>query len=87
MNEINCPECGKVFEIHESGYAHLLKQVRDDQFKSELESRLELAERDKNKSIEIAKQDIKIEMQESSIAKETKIQNLLSWIDQMLISV
>ena len=47
MNEINCPECGKVFKIDENSYAHLLKQVRDDQFQLELESRMDLAEKDK----------------------------------------
>ena len=78
MNEINCPECGKMFKIDENSYAYLLKQVRDDQFQLELDSRLDLAETDKVKSIELARQEIKIEMQETSIANETKIQSLLA---------
>ena len=76
VNEINCPECGKVFKIDETGYAKILKQVRDDAFDQELEKRLELAEKDKNQSIELAKRNIKIQMQETVTTKETKIQGL-----------
>ena len=36
MNEINCPECGKLFKIDESVYTDLLKQVRDNEFDAEL---------------------------------------------------
>lgn len=32
MQEINCPHCGKAFKIDESGYADILKQVRDNEF-------------------------------------------------------
>ncbi len=76
MNKINCPECGKVFKIDESGYANILKQVRNDEFEQELDKRLELAERDKTKSIELAKKSIEIEMQESASIKDKKIQGL-----------
>ena len=57
-NEITCPECGKLFKIDESRYADLLKQVRDHAFHKELKERLQLAEKDKLKSIEIAKQSL-----------------------------
>ncbi len=76
MNEINCPECGKMFKIDETGYANILKQVRDEEFKQELNSRLDLAEKDKIQSIELAKKNIKIEMQQDATSKDTKIQKL-----------
>ncbi len=81
MNDINCPECGKVFKIDETGYANILKQVRDKDFNNALNKRLELAEKDKLKSVEIAKRDIKIEMQESANMKDAKIQQLQAKID------
>ena len=28
-NEIKCPNCGQMFKVDESGYAQILKQVRD----------------------------------------------------------
>ena len=76
MNEINCPECGKVFKIDEAGYANILKHVRDDEFEAELLKRLELAEEDKLKSIEITKKNIKIEMQEFLSIKDSEIQKI-----------
>lgn len=47
MHEIICPHCDKAFKVDESGYAEILKQVRDADFAEQLHERLELAERDK----------------------------------------
>ncbi len=78
MNEINCPECGNSFRIDQNKYSDILKQVRDNEFEHELQNRLELAEKDKNKSIQLAIQNLKIEMQESFSVKNNKIQFLQS---------
>ena len=53
MNEIICPNCKKAFKVDESGFADILKQVRDHQFEEELEKRLLLAENDKENAIKI----------------------------------
>ena len=45
MNEIICPHCGKAFKVDETGYADILKQVRDKEFDAQLHERLELAEK------------------------------------------
>ena len=63
MNEINCPECGNSFKIDQNNYSNILKQVRDSEFEQELQNRLELAEEDKNKSVQLAIQKLRIEMQ------------------------
>ena len=55
MNEIICPHCGKAFKIDETGYADILKQVRDSDFDKQLHERLELAEQDKLNAVELAK--------------------------------
>ena len=47
MNEIICPNCKKAFKIDEAGFADILKQVRDHQFKEELTNRLTLADNEK----------------------------------------
>ena len=39
MQEIKCPNCGKVFQVDESGYAQIMQQVRDKEFEKELERR------------------------------------------------
>ncbi|KVD58694.1 hypothetical protein WI87_15580 [Burkholderia ubonensis] len=53
MHEIICPHCGKAFKIDESGYADILKQVRDSEFEKQLHERLELAEEDKRNAVEL----------------------------------
>ena len=42
MNEIKCPKCGELFQIDESGYAAILKQVKDKEFEKEKQIQLEL---------------------------------------------
>lgn len=39
MQEIKCPNCGKVFQVDESGYEQIVRQIRDQEFRKELESR------------------------------------------------
>ena len=41
MEEIKCPKCGEVFQVDESGYAAMLKQVRDKEFNKEIQARME----------------------------------------------
>ncbi len=76
MNKINCPECGKIFKIDETSYTSILKQIKDEQFELEIKQRLLLAEADKEKSIELAKKNLKLEMQEWATTKNRHIQDL-----------
>ena len=63
MNEIKCPNCGKVFTIDEASYASIQKQVRDSEFSRELKERLEeavlLAKAEKDKQITALEQRLK----------------------------
>jgi hypothetical protein len=36
MQEIKCPKCGEVFQVDESGYAAIVKQIRDKEFQKEV---------------------------------------------------
>lgn len=56
MNEISCPHCNKAFKVDETGYAHILKQVRDSEFDKQLQERLELASKEKQNAIELTKE-------------------------------
>ena len=49
MNKIVCPNCSEAFKIDEAGFADIVKQVRDQQFNAELDNRLALAEKEKEK--------------------------------------
>jgi len=49
MAKIRCPKCGEVFQVDESGYAQIVKQVRDKEFEKELHSReADMESRQKN---------------------------------------
>lgn len=85
MHEIICPHCKKAFKINEAGYADILKQVRDSDFEQQLHDRLELAERDKQSAIELAKMRAVSESQQSAATKDAEIQALKAKIDSIEI--
>jgi len=76
MNEIICPHCKKAFKVDKAGYADILKQVHDSEFEKQLHERLELAEKDKLKEVELAKSNVRNDMQAISSAKDTEIKKL-----------
>ncbi|WP_038652825.1 DUF2130 domain-containing protein [Prochlorococcus sp. MIT 0801] len=76
MNEIKCPECGSTINIDEDNYSNIIKQVRDEEFEDEMNKRLELLEKDKQKSVELAIQNIRLQMQEAALVNEKKMQDL-----------
>jgi hypothetical protein len=81
MHEIICPHCNRAFKIDETGYADILKQVRDGDFEKQLHERLELAEQDKRNAVELAQAKITGELQKSTAAKEAEIQALRAQLD------
>ena len=81
MHEIICPHCNKAFKIDDTGYADILKQVRDDDFEKQLHNRLELAEQDKRNAIELAQARITNELQITTSAKDSEIQELKAKIE------
>ncbi len=81
MNEIKCPECGSSIRMDEDKYSNIIKQVRDQEFEDEMSRRLELLDRDKEKSIDIAIQKNRLQMQEASFLHEKRIQALQSQLN------
>ncbi|WP_441280817.1 DUF2130 domain-containing protein [Tardiphaga sp. 862_B3_N1_1] len=86
MNEIICPHCDRAFKVDESGYAEILKQVRDADFELQLHERLELAERDKQSAVELAKAKVSNDLQKTAAAKDAEIQELKSKLDAGAVS-
>ena len=78
MNEIICPNCNKAFKVDESGYADIVKQVRDHNFEEELASRLNLAENEKNTAVELAIANTKNQLQELLAQKDKDISEMKS---------
>lgn len=81
MNEIICPHCKKAFKVDETEYANILKQVRDSEFEQQLHERLELAEKDKQNAVELAKNKVGNDMQKIAAAKDSEIQDLKAKLD------
>lgn len=86
MHEIKCPHCGKAFTVDEAGYADILKQVRDRDFEQQLHDRLELAEQDKQKALELARTVAAGEVQKAAAAKEAEIQALQARLERNELS-
>ena len=74
MQEIKCPKCGEVFKVDESGYASIVKQVRDKEFSEELSARKADFEKEKNMALKLAKaetaEDFKEEISNLKIKAE-----------------
>lgn len=81
MQDIKCPHCGKAFKIDESGYADILKQVRDSDFDRQLHERLELAEQDKRSAVELARAQLASELERKASAREAEILALKAKLD------
>jgi hypothetical protein len=73
MNEIICPNCKKAFKVDEAGFADILKQVRDHQFEDELQTRLNLAEKEKEGAVKLAEANLKNSLQTEIADKDKEI--------------
>ncbi len=76
MNEIICPHCGKAFKIDESGYADILKQIRDREFDKALHEQLALAEKEKKTAIELAEAKVTGKLEKEAAKKDAAIERL-----------
>lgn len=81
-NEVICPNCKKAFLVDESGFADILKQVRNKEFEKEIEERLQLSEKAKESEIILAEEKIKSEFQKTITNKDSEISDLKSKINQ-----
>lgn len=84
MNEISCPHCNKAFKVDETGYANILKQVRDSEFEKQLQERLELASKEKQNAIELTKEKIINQMRDDASKKIKEASESLAERDKMI---
>ena len=81
MNEIKCPNCGTVFTVDETGYADLVKQVRDAEFSRELHEREELMAREREAAVKLARQEVVGKAREEAAAQEARIAELTAKLE------
>ena len=83
MNEIKCPHCGKVFQVDESGYAAILKQVRDEEFTKELNERELAIKLEKESALKLANAENEKILQETTTEKNETITKLQAEIKSL----
>lgn len=81
MQEIKCPKCGEVFQVDESGYAAIVKQVRDKEFGKEIRERETQFETEKESAVKLAWAEEKSAFQSELAKKEAEIAKLKSEIE------
>lgn len=73
MNEIICPHCKKVFKVDEAGYADILQQIRNREFKQELHERLVVAEKEKLSAVQLAEEKTKNQLANEIAERDKEI--------------
>ena len=76
MNEIICPHCDKAFKVDETGYAHILTQVRDSEFEKHINERVGQIEADKAAALQLAKKDSEVTLETLKASKDAEIAQL-----------
>ena len=76
LNEIRCPKCDEIFKVDESGFADIVKQVRDKEFAEALREREVLLEADKEKAVKLAEADTKNALLADAAKREAEIVEL-----------
>ena len=73
MQEIKCPKCGEVFVVDESGYANIVKQVRDKEFAKELQKREEELKDAQQKDFDLVRLEQKNQLDKALSAKDSEL--------------
>lgn len=73
MQEIKCPKCGEVFVVDESGYANIVKQVRDKEFAKELKKREEELQDAQQKDLDLVRLEQKNQLDKALSAKDSEL--------------
>ena len=78
MNEIRCPSCGKVFQIDETSYESILKQVRDEEFNKQINAREKQFKEEKANEIKLAEAHVREELNKKISEKDIELSDLKS---------
>lgn len=73
---VKCPSCKEVFKVDESVYTDIVKQVRDQQFEEEINSKLATAEKEKTSAVKLAEATLKNTLQQELVKKDQELAEL-----------
>lgn len=76
MQEIKCPNCGEVFQVDESSYDSIVKQVRDKEFSKEIAEREAHYANERENAVKLARAQASEELTKEISKKESEISAL-----------
>ncbi len=82
MQEIKCPKCGEVFQVDETGYAAIVKQVRDKEFLKDLSEREALFQHELKHVLELTEAKKDNEYKDTLSALNNEIERLKLKIEE-----
>jgi len=83
MHEIKCPNCGQVFQVDETGYAEIVRQIHDVEFEKELEQRVKELEKNSQNDMRIAKLEQEKKHSEALTRKDNELSEKDKIIEQL----
>ncbi len=83
MNEIKCPKCKTVFQIDESDYESIVKQVRDQEFDHQLHLHDTEHKKEIESAIKLTEANIENKYKDTISAKDKEINDLANKIKTM----
>ena len=83
MNEIKCPKCGTTFQIDESYYDSIIKQIKTKEFNQELEKREQILLNEQKNAIKLQEITLEKEFNTKLQEKELEITKLTNKLDNI----
>lgn len=85
MAEIKCPQCGTVISLEQSDLDSVVRQVRDEEFRREVDERMKLLETERDQAVQLALQKAKAEETEHLAAEKAAAAERLAQAQQALV--
>ena len=87
MNEIKCPKCGTVFQINETDYESIVKQIRNTEFAKEIEMHDKQHKINEENEVKLAVAKKEQELTSKINNKDLEISNLKNELDKIKTQV
>lgn len=82
MEELKCPNCGKIFQVDDAGYAAIARQIRDKEFHKDLDERAKSLKDAQAKDAEILQAKAEQKLNDAIAEKDKEIADLKAQIDK-----
>ena len=73
---VQCPKCQEVFKVDDTVYTDIVKQVRDQQFQDDLNSRLDAVEKEKRAALQLNESELRNRFQQQLAQKEQELSTI-----------